>query len=184
MLLINIYNILTSSLMKYFVRETKILFFFLLLMCFFCSIGRGALLWKDDFSDELIYQLTWDTKHTTGTPTLENNRCLLSIEESQKPLQEAIVTLPKYSLPNNFDLFIAFELTDAQTRKGDFYIRIGSEAELVISFPNSSPAQKQKKSGYQIYVKDLRTQACFSQASEAPQHFTKNITGGHRYFIT
>lgn len=147
---------------------------------------NAALLWKDDFSDELIHELTWDIKKTTGTVSLENNRCILNINEKNPGQQEAIITLPSRALPPNFDLHTAMEFTDVDTARGQFYISIGEQIELTISFgpPRFHSGDKDEKSNKQIYLAHCKTQSLFTQTSGNPALYHHNISSGERYFVT
>jgi len=149
----------------------------------FVSRGQGAILWKDDFSDELIFEITWDTENTTGTPHLENNLCVLNTTDQGNPPGEAIITLPSRVLPDNFDLLAAVELTNVEEDRGEFYIRIGGRYELVLSFLKEA-SEKDKKPCRSVFVRHALKKTCLSQSTDAPSRFPHTITSGERCFIT
>jgi len=168
-------------------RQKFFIFMFLLLMpVLFVPRAWCALLWKDDFSDDLIFELTWDAKNSTGTTTLVNKRCILNIDQSKGQKEEAIATLPSRSLPPNFDLNTAIEFTNVEGNEGEFFLNIGGRIELVISFQDISPpnSDPKKPSGKEIFILDPRTRKRMFQASGAPARFTHKIVSGERCFIT
>ncbi|MBN1901697.1 hypothetical protein JW926_10280 [Candidatus Sumerlaeota bacterium] len=146
----------------------------------------AAVLWKDDFSDELIHELLWDMKNTTGTTRLENKRCILNIEDKNPGLEEAMITLPSRSLPPNFDLHTAIEFTNVDTGKGEFYINIGDRMELVISFGQSRffPSGKETDSNKKIYLIDFKRQTIITQASGNVSFYPHKISSGERQFVS
>jgi hypothetical protein len=173
--------------MKIITKNHIQIHFFLLIFGFVIILPvNAALLWKDDFSDELIHELTWDLKNTTGTITLENKRCILNINATNPGQQEAIITLPSRSLPPNFDLHAAIEFTNVDTDRGDFYINIGDQTELVISFgpPRIALPENEGKSNKQIYLLQCKTKSLFTQTSGNTALYHHNISSGERYFIT
>jgi len=171
------------------VLQKRIIFF--LIPIFYLVLpytANCAILWKDDFNDELIHELTWDTKQTTGTPELEKNRCVLKTNVENKVTQCAIGTLPSRAIPPNFQLMCAVEFSSVAGGKGEFYIRVGEWLELVVSFEDKLPSQMKgaEKTGKvkQIYVRDAITNKYLTQTSGSPAWFSHKISSGERYYIT
>jgi len=176
---------LLMNMMKH--RQNILIFSFLLLLTgFFVPQAWCALLWKDDFSDDLIFELTWDTKNTTGTTSLENKRCILNIDKDKGQREEAIITHPSRSLPPNFDLHIAMEFTNVDGNEGEFYLNIGGRMELVISFQNAPDPNGEKKQPdvKLISLLDPRTRTGLFQTNGDPARFIHKITSGERCIIT
>ena len=170
--------------MLIFRRYLSVVIVALFLLIVAAPEAKGALLWKDDFTDELFSELTWDTKNTTGTPEIKNERCILKIEENDKGTHEAIGTLESHTLPPNFDLFAALEFTNVQGGKGEFYIQIGGRMELLISFQDK-PGDKVKKgvSAKTIFCRKSNSNQYLPQASKAKGIFTHQISSGDRCYI-
>ncbi len=162
---------------------------FLWIILYLGAFKQGAwcaLLWKDDFSDNDIFELTWDARNSTGTVALANNRCILNIDQTRGQKQESIVTLPSRSLPPNFDLHTAIEFTNVEGNQGEFFMNIGSRMELVISFleqTSPNPAET-NLSGKQIWLIDPRTGKGLNQSSGPPARFNHKIASGDRCFVT
>ncbi len=98
----------------------------------FTMRSHAALIWKDDFSDDMIFELTWDTKNTTGTTRLSLDRLILEIPPEKGAESVEISTLPARSLPGNFDLQCAVQMANP-TEGGLFILRIGDHYELGIT---------------------------------------------------
>ncbi len=151
----------------------------------FARTAECALLWKDEFNDNLIYELTWDTKHTTGTPHLQDGFCVLNTGGDKKQLHQAIGTLPARALPSDFDLLSVIEFTTVENKCGEFYVRIGACFELVVTFDRAAPkTAKKAEPGGIIYVHDAVTKKRLSQTNGTPAQFTHNISSGERYYLT
>ena len=167
-------------------RNHRIIFLFMIF-----SLGvSGAWctpLWKDDFSDDLMFELTWDTKMTTGTPTLANNSCILNTDPAKGQMEEALISHPSYgSLPPNFDLFSAVEFTNVKGNEGEFYVNVGGRMELVVSFQEIIPQQDENKTSGKklVYVLNPKTRKCLFQNTGILAQFAHKITSGERCFIT
>ena len=152
---------------------------FLILALSLSSSAFSALLWKDDFSDELMHELTWDTENTTGTPILKDERCIFNRSRGNDNGLVAMATASSQELPSNFDLHGAAEFTRVEKTGGEFYIRIGGKTELIISFND-----KNEKEGNLVYVADAVTGEILSQNTGSPATFPHNISNGERCFIS
>jgi hypothetical protein len=173
------------NMMRY--RKKIFIFLFLLLMTgLFVPRAWCALLWKDDFSDDLIFELTWDAKNSTGTTTLVNKRCIFNIDQNKGLKEEAIATLPSRNLPPNFDLHTTIEFMNVEGNEGEFFLNISGRMELVISFQSqsSSNADSKDTSGKHIFMLDPRTGKRLLQASGSAARFLHKITSGERCFVT
>lgn len=169
-----------------FLRTITITIVSLLIMSSGATSGFCALLWKDDFNDDLIHELTWDVKNTTGTAELTNKRCILRTDVAKNIGQSALITLPSRSLPPNFHIASGVEFSNVDGGKGEFYIRAGG-IELIVSFENIESNQSndnKPENMKQIYIRDVTSKKNLVQTSGAIARFPHKISSGERYYIS
>jgi hypothetical protein len=158
----------------------------LILIFILISLEIGAaLIWKDDFSDELIFELTWDEEKTSGTPHLKNKCCILDIKSGSTQKSESIRTLPFRALPSNFDLLCAVEFTNVEQSTGEFYIKIGDKQELAIRFSRGEKESSKEKNDSANEISVLAsTGKQIKQSNGSKAVFNHNISNGERLYIT
>ena len=184
-LLLNYINKMAKFLMS-FLRVFTIFLVALFIMISGAPSGFCALLWKDDFDDDLIHELTWDVKNTTGTAELKNKHCILKIDAEKNIAQAALITLPSRSLPPNFHIACGVEFSNVDGDKGEFYIRAGG-VELVVSFENDASVQSdgnKSESLKHIYIRDAISKKNLRQTSGAIARLPHKISSGERYYIS
>lgn len=167
-------------------HRTFVIIIALLIIYFGATSGFCALLWKDDFNDDLIHELTWDVKDTTGTAELSNKRCILKTDTTKNITQSALITLPSRSLPPNFHIACGVEFANVEGGKGEFYIRAGG-IELVVSFDKiASTASDGSASANSkiIYIQDAMSKKVLVQTSGAIAQFPHKISSGERYYVS
>lgn len=147
---------------------------------------QAATIWKDDFSVDLVSELTWDQKKTVGNPVIKDKRFILRLDKSDDKNREEIVTLNSRDLPAHFELHCAVEFTRVEKDKGEFYIKIGNRIELVISFQKEASDKNSDRpdSMKRIMVKDAETGLVLSQTNKKKAVYPHNIESGDRFYIT